>query len=70
MKELSIEAGVLVRGTIRRTLEKTVWQNPMFYYKEIKGFLSSEFLMRGPDSVIEGVEQLLSKMGGMPDESN
>lgn len=48
MSNVSFEAGALIRGQIRRELDRAKWEGGLEDYKELKGFLSSEFLLRGP----------------------
>lgn len=48
MNKCSLEVGVLLRGQVRRLLETAVFYNQLESYKELKGFLSSTFLLTNP----------------------
>lgn len=48
MSKISLEVGVLLTGQVRRTLEEAVFYNQLESYKELKGFLSSTFLLTNP----------------------
>ena len=48
MDKCSLEVGVLLRGQVRRLLETAVFYNQLESYKEVKGFLSSDFLLTNP----------------------
>jgi hypothetical protein len=47
MSYSSLEVGALLRGQVRRYLEKAKFEGELEEWKEIKSFLSSEFLIRG-----------------------
>ena len=38
----------MLRGQVRRLLETAVFYNQLESYKEVKGFLSSDFLLTNP----------------------
>lgn len=48
MRECSLEVGVLLAGQVRRTLEEAIFNDQLESYKELKGFLSSTFLLTNP----------------------
>lgn len=48
MSKISLEVGVLLRGQVRRTLEEAIFNDQLESYKELKGFLSSTFLLTNP----------------------
>lgn len=48
MRKTSLEVGALLRGQVRRTLEEAIFYGQLESYKEVKGFLSSTFLLTNP----------------------
>lgn len=59
MRKASLEVGALLRGQVRRLLEQAVFYDQLESYKEVKGFLSSDFLLTNPAPVL--VEIIESK---------
>lgn len=45
----SVRAGALIRGAVRRYLDKCQFNGKLAEYKELKGWLRSEFLIKGMD---------------------
>jgi hypothetical protein len=66
MSKISLEVGLLLRGQVRRLLENAVFYNQLESYKEVRGFLSSDFLLTNPTPDL--VEWLESRMKDKTDE--
>lgn len=47
MRDISITAGLLIRWQVRNELERSIFDGDIEGYKELKGVLDSEFLIRG-----------------------
>lgn len=63
MSKTSFEAGFLIRGQIRRELERAVFMGELGSFKELKGWLESEFLLTDPKpSVIRWLRQVETDM--------
>lgn len=57
MSKISVEVGILLRGKMRRLLEEAVFYDQLESYKEVKGFLTSDFLLEDPKpAVIEWIK--------------
>lgn len=61
MSKVSLEVGLLLRGQVRRLLEQAIFYNQLESYKEVKGFLSSDFLLTNPSDTLKGIFKELSK---------
>lgn len=58
MSKVSLEVGALLRGQMRRILETAIFYNQLESYKEVKGFLSSGFLLTNPaPSLVRWIEE-------------
>lgn len=63
MSKVSLEVGVLLRGQVRRLLENAVFYNQLESYKEVKGFLSSDFLLTNPTpDFVRLIEEILKEL--------
>ena len=62
MDKMSLEVGILLRGQVRRMLEEAIFYNQLESYREVKGFLSSDFLLTNPKpAVIEWIRTYSDK---------
>lgn len=59
MSKITITVGALIRGQVRRELEKAVFYGHLGSFKELKGFLDSDFLLTNPSlSVLEWIKEV------------
>lgn len=59
MRHLSIEVGLLHRGRVRDYLDSAEFLGLDIEYKELKGFLSTDFIIRGSDESLNAVMKQL-----------
>ena len=58
-------AGPLLRREIRKLMQQAAFQNPgRFRWIEIKGFISSEFMVDGDRRIIALLQRLLEEVRG------
>ena len=50
---LTLDAGLLLRGSVRRYLQEAKFRNKLDDYHEIKGWLESRFLIRGASTTVK-----------------
>lgn len=61
MSKISLTVGALLRGQVRRILEEAIFYNQLESYKEVKGFLSSDFLLTNPGPVLVEIVESIGK---------
>jgi len=58
----SLEVGLLWRKTVRNWLDKIVFSGAEIEVVEYKSFITSEFIIKGPESVVNRVMQMLQSI--------
>lgn len=58
MASMTLTAGAMMRGMVRRELERAKWEGHRVEWIEQKGFLESRFLINGSDHVVKAFADL------------
>jgi len=62
------EVGLICRRAMRKLLERMTFEIPESRYKEIKGVLSSTFLVDGPPAAINKINRVV-QLANQPEKS-
>ena len=62
MGKITVKAGALTRGYIRRALDKAKFNEIITGYTESKGFLDSDFFVTGNDAGIVAVSEYIDRI--------
>lgn len=61
MATMTVTAGALVRGQLRRGLQDMKWMGHGVEWEEDKGWLDSVFYIRGPRDIIKQLGDILDQ---------